>query len=172
MHIYTWVAKKLRGSFSTGPYKVERNRGASQGARPGGGVQVVVWQVSGDHSRLENYSFIRRPFTAHDNSFVARVSVGDDFCNLLPGFTIGRVLHTLEVLDSHSFEKSDFNNSLDLLYNRIFGSGQSKDGHEVRIYSPCLSVLILQSSVRLISLFLWIEKWECLSWYLFLISGS
>lgn len=119
--------------------------------------------MSGDHSRLENYSFIRRPFTAHDNSFVAGVSVGDDFCNLLPGFTIGRVLHTLEVLDSHSFEKSDFNNSLDLLYNRIFGSGQSKDGHEVRIYSPCLSVLILQSSVRLISLFLWIEKWECLS---------
>lgn len=91
----------------------------------------------------------------------AGVSVGDDFCNLLPGFTIGRVLHTLEVLDSHSFEKSDFNNSLDLLYNRIFGSGQSKDGHEVRIYSPCFSVLILQSSVRLISLFLWIEKWEC-----------
>lgn len=52
-----------------------------------------------------------------------------------PGFTIGRVLHTLEVLDSHSFEKSDFNNSLDLLYNRIFGSGQSKDGHEVRAFS-------------------------------------
>uniref|UniRef100_A0A665W8A6 Mediator complex subunit Med12 domain-containing protein n=1 Tax=Echeneis naucrates TaxID=173247 RepID=A0A665W8A6_ECHNA len=47
------------------------------------------------------------------------------------GFTIGRVLHTLEVLDNHSFEKSDFNNSLDSLYNRIFGSGQSKDGHEV-----------------------------------------
>lgn len=54
---------------------------------------------------------------------------------MLPGFTIGRVLHTLEVLDSHSFEKSDFNNSLDLLYNRIFGSGQSKDGHEVRTFS-------------------------------------
>jgi len=53
---------------------------------------------------------------------------------VLPGFTIGRVLHTLEVLDNHSFEKSDFNNSLDSLYNRIFGSGQSKDGHEVRIW--------------------------------------
>ncbi|CAB1325633.1 unnamed protein product, partial [Coregonus sp. 'balchen'] len=47
------------------------------------------------------------------------------------GFTIGRVLHTLEVLDNHSFEKSDFSNSLDSLYNRIFGSGQSKDGHEM-----------------------------------------
>lgn len=56
----------------------------------------------------------------------------DHFYNVLTGFTIGRVLHTLEVLDNHSFEKSDFNNSLDSLYNRIFGSGQSKDGHEVR----------------------------------------
>lgn len=65
--------------------------------------------------------------------------------DLSSGFTIGRVLHTLEVLDSHSFEKSDFNNSLDLLYNRIFGSGQSKDNHEVRIYSTHVSVLILAS---------------------------
>uniref|UniRef100_A0A452H3D2 Mediator complex subunit Med12 domain-containing protein n=1 Tax=Gopherus agassizii TaxID=38772 RepID=A0A452H3D2_9SAUR len=47
------------------------------------------------------------------------------------GFTIGRVLHTLEVLDSHSFERSDFSNSLDSLYNRIFGLGPSKDSHEV-----------------------------------------
>lgn len=66
------------------------------------------------------------------------------FCTLLPGFTIGRVLHTLEVLDSHSFEKSDFNNSLDLLYNRIFGSGQSKDGHEVRTFS--FSHMIIKQS--------------------------
>lgn len=51
------------------------------------------------------------------------------FCSL--GFTIGRVLHTLEVLDSHSFERSDFSNSLDSLCNRIFGLGPSKDGHEV-----------------------------------------
>uniref|UniRef100_A0A8C0ECV7 Mediator complex subunit 12 n=1 Tax=Bubo bubo TaxID=30461 RepID=A0A8C0ECV7_BUBBB len=47
------------------------------------------------------------------------------------GFTIGRVLHTLEVLDSHSFERSDFSNSLDSLYNRIFGLGPTKDSHEV-----------------------------------------
>lgn len=50
---------------------------------------------------------------------------------LSSGFTIGRVLHTLEVLDSHSFERSDFSNSLDSLCNRIFGLGPSKDGHEV-----------------------------------------
>lgn len=49
----------------------------------------------------------------------------------IPGFTIGRVLHTLELLDSHSFERSDFSNSLDSLYNRIFGVGLSKDSHEV-----------------------------------------
>lgn len=60
-----------------------------------------------------------------------------DFPDLFLGFTIGRVLHTLEVLDNHSFEKSDFNNSLDFLYNRIFGSGQSKDGHEVRMKEYC-----------------------------------
>lgn len=53
-------------------------------------------------------------------------------CIIPIGFTISRVLHTLEVLDNHSFEKSDFSNSLDSLYNRIFGSGQSKDGHEVK----------------------------------------
>ena len=57
--------------------------------------------------------------------------------DLSSGFTIGRVLHTLEVLDNHSFEKSDFSNSLDSLYNRIFGSGQSKDGHEVKGFSMC-----------------------------------
>lgn len=50
----------------------------------------------------------------------------------LPGFTISRLLHTLEVLDSHGFERSDFSNSLDSLYNRIFGGGPSKDSsHEV-----------------------------------------
>ncbi|EMP39170.1 Mediator of RNA polymerase II transcription subunit 12 [Chelonia mydas] len=51
------------------------------------------------------------------------------------GFTIGRVLHTLEVLDSHSFERSDFSNSLDSLYNRIFGLGPSKDSHELSMES-------------------------------------
>lgn len=59
------------------------------------------------------------------------------------GFTISRVLHTLEVLDNHSFEKSDFSNSLDSLYNRIFGSGQSKDGHEVKTTVFFCFVLLL-----------------------------
>lgn len=56
------------------------------------------------------------------------------------GFTIGRVLHTLEVLDSHSFERSDFSNSLDSLCNRIFGLGPSKDGHEVSKKGQCVRI--------------------------------
>ncbi|XP_056899560.1 mediator of RNA polymerase II transcription subunit 12 isoform X3 [Takifugu flavidus] len=63
------------------------------------------------------------------------------------GFTIGRVLHTLEVLDSHSFEKSDFNNSLDLLYNRIFGSGQSKDSHEMSPDDDAVVTLLCEWAV-------------------------
>uniref|UniRef100_A0A673C4E1 Mediator complex subunit 12 n=1 Tax=Sphaeramia orbicularis TaxID=375764 RepID=A0A673C4E1_9TELE len=63
------------------------------------------------------------------------------------GFTIGRVLHTLEVLDNHSFEKSDFSNSLDSLYNRIFGSGQSKDGHEVRLNDDAVVTLLCEWAV-------------------------
>lgn len=84
-----------------------------------------------------------------------KVNVWDDFCNVLPGFTIGRVLHTLEVLDNHSFEKSDFNNSLDSLYNRIFGSGQSKDGHEVRIDSPYLSIFVMHEAFLLVPCDVW-----------------
>uniref|UniRef100_A0A8C9WC47 Mediator complex subunit 12 n=1 Tax=Scleropages formosus TaxID=113540 RepID=A0A8C9WC47_SCLFO len=63
------------------------------------------------------------------------------------GFTIGRVLHTLEVLDSHSFEKSDFSNSLDSLYNRIFGSGQSKDGHEMNPDDDAVVTLLCEWAV-------------------------
>uniref|UniRef100_A0A673XYW3 Mediator complex subunit 12 n=1 Tax=Salmo trutta TaxID=8032 RepID=A0A673XYW3_SALTR len=63
------------------------------------------------------------------------------------GFTIGRVLHTLEVLDNHSFEKSDFSNSLDSLYNRIFGSGQSKDGHEMSPDDDAVVTLLCEWAV-------------------------
>ncbi|KAF3838659.1 hypothetical protein F7725_010427 [Dissostichus mawsoni] len=63
------------------------------------------------------------------------------------GFTIGRVLHTLEVLDNHSFEKSDFNNSLDSLYNQIFGSGQSKEGHEMSPDDDAVVTLLCEWAV-------------------------
>uniref|UniRef100_A0AAY4DLP5 Mediator complex subunit Med12 LCEWAV-domain domain-containing protein n=1 Tax=Denticeps clupeoides TaxID=299321 RepID=A0AAY4DLP5_9TELE len=63
------------------------------------------------------------------------------------GFTIGRVLHTLEVLDNHSFEKSDFSNNLDSLYNRIFGSGQSKDSHEMSPDDDAVVTLLCEWAV-------------------------
>ncbi|KAE8584082.1 hypothetical protein XENTR_v10020816 [Xenopus tropicalis] len=63
------------------------------------------------------------------------------------GFPIGRVLHTLEVLDSHSFEKSDFSNNLDSLYNRIFGLGLGKDGHEISPDDDAVVTLLCEWAV-------------------------
>uniref|UniRef100_A0A8C5JAI3 Mediator complex subunit 12 n=1 Tax=Junco hyemalis TaxID=40217 RepID=A0A8C5JAI3_JUNHY len=63
------------------------------------------------------------------------------------GFTIGRVLHTLEVLDSHSFERSDFSNSLDSLYNRIFGLGPAKDSHEISPDDDAVVALLCEWAV-------------------------
>uniref|UniRef100_A0A8B9CSC1 Mediator complex subunit 12 n=1 Tax=Anser brachyrhynchus TaxID=132585 RepID=A0A8B9CSC1_9AVES len=63
------------------------------------------------------------------------------------GFTIGRVLHTLEVLDSHSFERSDFSNSLDSLYNRIFGLGPTKDSHEISPDDDAVVALLCEWAV-------------------------
>uniref|UniRef100_A0A8C5S5V4 Mediator complex subunit 12 n=1 Tax=Laticauda laticaudata TaxID=8630 RepID=A0A8C5S5V4_LATLA len=63
------------------------------------------------------------------------------------GFTISRVLHTLEVLDSHSFERSDFSNSLDSLYNRIFGGGPSKDSHEISPDDDAVVALLCEWAV-------------------------
>ncbi|XP_071949352.1 mediator of RNA polymerase II transcription subunit 12-like protein isoform X1 [Antedon mediterranea] len=49
------------------------------------------------------------------------------------GFTINRVLNTLEILDRHYFDRCDSNNSLDSLYHKIFSTNQSKDGSDVII---------------------------------------
>ncbi|XP_062901407.1 mediator of RNA polymerase II transcription subunit 12-like protein isoform X1 [Mobula hypostoma] len=46
------------------------------------------------------------------------------------GFTISKVLHTLEVLDRHCFDRSDSSNSLDSLDHKIFGSSQGKESQE------------------------------------------
>lgn len=50
------------------------------------------------------------------------------------GFTISKVLHVLDVLDRHYFDRVDSSNSLDSLYNKIFGASSSKDNSEVRSY--------------------------------------
>jgi len=48
------------------------------------------------------------------------------------GHVINHVLSCLEVIDKQNFEKVEMNNSLDVLYHKLFGSSQaSKDGSEV-----------------------------------------
>ncbi|RXM29446.1 Mediator of RNA polymerase II transcription subunit 12-like protein [Acipenser ruthenus] len=47
------------------------------------------------------------------------------------GFTIAKVLHTLEVLDRHCFDRSDSSNSLDTLYHKIFWTNKNKDSQEL-----------------------------------------
>lgn len=47
------------------------------------------------------------------------------------GVTISRVLHTLEVLDRHCFDRSDSSNSMETLYHKIFWANQNKDNQEV-----------------------------------------
>ncbi|XP_075058071.1 mediator of RNA polymerase II transcription subunit 12-like protein isoform X2 [Mixophyes fleayi] len=47
------------------------------------------------------------------------------------GVTISRVLHTLEILDRHCFDRLDSSNSMDTLYHRIFCTNQNKDSQEV-----------------------------------------
>ncbi|XP_012668421.1 mediator of RNA polymerase II transcription subunit 12-like protein [Otolemur garnettii] len=46
------------------------------------------------------------------------------------GVTITRVLHTLEVLDRHCFDRTDSSNSMETLYHKIFWANQNKDSQE------------------------------------------
>ncbi|MBZ3878403.1 Mediator of RNA polymerase II transcription subunit 12-like protein [Sciurus carolinensis] len=46
------------------------------------------------------------------------------------GVTISRVLHTLEVLDRHCFDRTDSSNSMETLYHKIFWANQNKDTQE------------------------------------------
>uniref|UniRef100_A0A8C8SFF5 Mediator complex subunit 12L n=1 Tax=Pelusios castaneus TaxID=367368 RepID=A0A8C8SFF5_9SAUR len=47
------------------------------------------------------------------------------------GVTISRLLHTLEVLDRHCFDRSDSSNSMETLYHKIFWGNQNKENQEV-----------------------------------------
>ena len=48
------------------------------------------------------------------------------------GQVINHVLNCLEIIDKQNFEKVETNNSLDVLYHKLFGScPSSKDGTEV-----------------------------------------
>ncbi|MEE6501023.1 hypothetical protein FKM82_004035 [Ascaphus truei] len=63
------------------------------------------------------------------------------------GVTISRVLHTLEVLDRHCFDRSDSSNSLETLYHKIFGPNQNKESQEVPPSDEAVVTLLCEWAV-------------------------
>uniref|UniRef100_A0A8D2Q7F1 Mediator complex subunit 12L n=1 Tax=Varanus komodoensis TaxID=61221 RepID=A0A8D2Q7F1_VARKO len=63
------------------------------------------------------------------------------------GVTINRVLHTLEVLDRHCFDRSDSSNSMESLYHKIFWSNQNKDNQEVAPNDEAVVTLLCEWAV-------------------------
>nr|XP_032662116.1 mediator of RNA polymerase II transcription subunit 12-like protein isoform X1 [Chelonoidis abingdonii] len=63
------------------------------------------------------------------------------------GVTISRVLHTLEVLDRHCFDRSDSSNSMETLYHKIFWANQNKDNQEVAPNDEAVVTLLCEWAV-------------------------
>ncbi|XP_061493052.1 mediator of RNA polymerase II transcription subunit 12-like protein [Rhineura floridana] len=63
------------------------------------------------------------------------------------GVTISRVLHTLEVLDRHCFDRSDSSNSMESLYHKIFWPNQSKDSQEIAPNDEAVITLLCEWAV-------------------------
>ncbi|NWS20748.1 MD12L protein, partial [Pachyramphus minor] len=63
------------------------------------------------------------------------------------GVTISRVLHTLEVLDRHCFDRSDSSNSMETLYHKIFWANQSKDNQEAAPNDEAVVMLLCEWAV-------------------------
>ncbi|NXY15219.1 MD12L protein, partial [Atrichornis clamosus] len=63
------------------------------------------------------------------------------------GVTISRVLHTLEVLDRHCFDRSDSSNSMETLYHKIFWANQCKDNQEVAPNDEAVVMLLCEWAV-------------------------
>lgn len=63
------------------------------------------------------------------------------------GVTISRVLHTLEVLDRHCFDRLDSSNSLETLYHKIFCTNQNKDSQEVPPSDEAVVTLLCEWAV-------------------------
>ncbi|EPQ06032.1 Mediator of RNA polymerase II transcription subunit 12-like protein [Myotis brandtii] len=61
--------------------------------------------------------------------------------------TISRVLHTLEVLDRHCFDRTDSSNSLETLYHKIFWPHQNKDNQEVAPSDEAVVTLLCEWAV-------------------------
>nr|KAG5692294.1 hypothetical protein BaRGS_009504 [Batillaria attramentaria] len=74
----------------------------------------------------------------------AEVNWSSDKCQQsATGYTISKVLHVLDVLDRHCFDRVDSNNSLDILYNKILAISTSKDGNEAQLSDePVIKLLI------------------------------
>ncbi|XP_033637539.1 mediator of RNA polymerase II transcription subunit 12-like protein isoform X2 [Asterias rubens] len=65
----------------------------------------------------------------------------------LRGHTISRVLHVLELLDRHCFDRCDSCNCLDSLYNKIFNAPQNKDGSELPMSDDPIILLLCEWAV-------------------------
>ncbi|XP_063662380.1 mediator of RNA polymerase II transcription subunit 12-like protein isoform X13 [Pan troglodytes] len=63
------------------------------------------------------------------------------------GVTISRVLHTLEVLDRHCFDRTDSSNSMETLYHKIFWANQNKDNQEVAPNDEAVVTLLCEWAV-------------------------
>uniref|UniRef100_A0A8C0X372 Mediator complex subunit Med12 domain-containing protein n=1 Tax=Castor canadensis TaxID=51338 RepID=A0A8C0X372_CASCN len=63
------------------------------------------------------------------------------------GVTISRVLHTLEVLDRHCFDRTDSSNSVETLYHKIFWANQNKDNQEVAPNDEAVVTLLCEWAV-------------------------
>ncbi|XP_015727634.1 mediator of RNA polymerase II transcription subunit 12-like protein isoform X3 [Coturnix japonica] len=63
------------------------------------------------------------------------------------GVTISRVLHTLEVLDRHCFDRSDSSNSMETLYHKIFWANQNRDNQEAAPSDEAVVMLLCEWAV-------------------------
>lgn len=63
----------------------------------------------------------------------------DKYAVNVAGSTINRVLGALDSLDRHCFDRVDSNNSLDTLYNKIFGSSKETTNENPSSNSSCSS---------------------------------
>ncbi|KAK2506715.1 hypothetical protein MC885_004152 [Smutsia gigantea] len=63
------------------------------------------------------------------------------------GVTISRVLHTLEVLDRHCFDRTDSSNSMETLYHKIFWANQNKENQEAAPNDEAVVTLLCEWAV-------------------------
>ncbi|XP_060562886.1 mediator of RNA polymerase II transcription subunit 12-like protein [Ruditapes philippinarum] len=81
-------------------------------------------------------------------SRAAEVRWSSDKCQQsTTGYTMGKVLNVLDMLDRHNFDKVESNNCLDSLYNKIFTVTQNKDGNEPLVSDEPIMTLLIDWAV-------------------------